>query len=797
MADSTESIGGVSVLIGGDYSPLLAQFQAAQGAAAAAGNAVASAFGAGAAGAPQLVDQFGRAVQSTVAPVEELAAAEGALTPAVETANAALTHQVSQLQATSGALRVLEGSGGIRAAERFLTMIPGVAAGAELLFPVVGAIALGEAISRIVSKSDDLKQGESELRQEVQKTDDAFAKMATTIDGLNVKQIGQEFGPAAAAQARANALASEARDAQKEIIGLQSKIDQLKKSAGGELQQRFNSSTLLPDLPEKTKLQIASIEEQIDQHLATVQGKYQEAAAALGESGLLGKEQSGQLQAARISNEESANAHLATMARQVAELQISEGHATAQARIDAMHDTGAAAIASAAEELRVAQEKEASITALMASELPKRIALIRQHGAAESAGKSAPDQANIGSLTSGQVADAEADAAQQAFTLHADVVARQGALDEAQATQGRKVAAELATSWRESYDAITKAAKETSDAQAKATELVISTRTRVMEIEAKGKGQANAGAIEANKLAAERAYGQEVLHTGAQQVAFARELADYDSKARAAKLAGLQDDLKVAEAATGTLRDETRIATLKQEVASLTQQNNNADYAAQTKILGLIQQQSLARQLGATAQRIPGAIGNAAAAGVINGKGIGQDIHNALKGIGQEMLGSIFTKLVSTILVQTGVQAAFNAIFPIASTAQVVATTANTAALGFLTAAVLTQMALLGFADGGSPPVGVPSMVGERGPELFIPHQSGVIVPNHALKGYASGAGNWQSAVSGASSSAFSMGDMHVHLHGNQGGRQVVDHVMRELPKALKARSSKFAAYSS
>jgi len=37
------------------------------------------------------------------------------------------------------------------------------------------------------------------------------------------------------------------------------------------------------------------------------------------------------------------------------------------------------------------------------------------------------------------------------------------------------------------------------------------------------------------------------------------------------------------------------------------------------------------------------------------------------------------------------------------------------------------------FADGGSPPVGVPSIVGERGPELFVPSSSGTIIPNNQL----------------------------------------------------------------
>ena len=42
---------------------------------------------------------------------------------------------------------------------------------------------------------------------------------------------------------------------------------------------------------------------------------------------------------------------------------------------------------------------------------------------------------------------------------------------------------------------------------------------------------------------------------------------------------------------------------------------------------------------------------------------------------------------------------------------------------------------LTGFANGGRPPVGRPSIVGERGPELFVPSRAGTIVPNHAMGG--------------------------------------------------------------
>ena len=42
-------------------------------------------------------------------------------------------------------------------------------------------------------------------------------------------------------------------------------------------------------------------------------------------------------------------------------------------------------------------------------------------------------------------------------------------------------------------------------------------------------------------------------------------------------------------------------------------------------------------------------------------------------------------------------------------------------------------LGILGFANGGRPPVGKPSIVGERGAELFVPDRAGTIIPNHQL----------------------------------------------------------------
>ena len=48
----------------------------------------------------------------------------------------------------------------------------------------------------------------------------------------------------------------------------------------------------------------------------------------------------------------------------------------------------------------------------------------------------------------------------------------------------------------------------------------------------------------------------------------------------------------------------------------------------------------------------------------------------------------------------------------------------------------------LGFANGGRPPVGKASIVGEKGPELFIPKTSGTIIPNDRISGAGGGVTN-------------------------------------------------------
>jgi len=58
------------------------------------------------------------------------------------------------------------------------------------------------------------------------------------------------------------------------------------------------------------------------------------------------------------------------------------------------------------------------------------------------------------------------------------------------------------------------------------------------------------------------------------------------------------------------------------------------------------------------------------------------------------------------------------------------------AALGAVQVAAIASQPIPAFADGGEPPLGQVSLVGERGPELFVPKSRGTIIPNEMLGGF-------------------------------------------------------------
>ena len=76
-------------------------------------------------------------------------------------------------------------------------------------------------------------------------------------------------------------------------------------------------------------------------------------------------------------------------------------------------------------------------------------------------------------------------------------------------------------------------------------------------------------------------------------------------------------------------------------------------------------------------------------------------------------IGKAFIDMATQMLAKAMVLKAMGILFP-----------------GLDTASALPQKLGPGFAAGGTPPVGVPSLIGEQGPELFIPGQTGLVVPN-------------------------------------------------------------------
>lgn len=59
---------------------------------------------------------------------------------------------------------------------------------------------------------------------------------------------------------------------------------------------------------------------------------------------------------------------------------------------------------------------------------------------------------------------------------------------------------------------------------------------------------------------------------------------------------------------------------------------------------------------------------------------------------------------------------------------------------GFFSTGAGSLLSFFGFANGGRPQPFMPALVGERGPELFVPDTAGTIIPNNKLAGVAGGA---------------------------------------------------------
>lgn len=95
------------------------------------------------------------------------------------------------------------------------------------------------------------------------------------------------------------------------------------------------------------------------------------------------------------------------------------------------------------------------------------------------------------------------------------------------------------------------------------------------------------------------------------------------------------------------------------------------------------------------------------------------------------------------------------------------------------------------FADGGNPPVGKVSIVGERGPELFVPRSSGTILPNSIMQGVTeSSKGNV--IVNVKQSNSFESGVTEEKVGGimKEHGKQIVKNLVDQIGRGGALRSA-------
>lgn len=98
-------------------------------------------------------------------------------------------HMVSSMQAASGAIRLVEGdiTRNVRAVERFITTIPGIGRALQAAFPIVGALALGGVIVRVGEQMVDFfKNIDERSRQARESMRETTGSLQLTNDELQV-----------------------------------------------------------------------------------------------------------------------------------------------------------------------------------------------------------------------------------------------------------------------------------------------------------------------------------------------------------------------------------------------------------------------------------------------------------------------------------------------------------------------------------------------------------------------------------------------------------------------------------
>ena len=547
---------------------------------------------------------------------------------------------------------------------------------------------------------------------------------------------------------------------------------------------------------------IADLQKQLTEKQIQQANAAKEAQVASIEAAREAAQEQASVQLAALDNEIAANKQRAELARTLAGNQIAADHQEREEAIKSIDDKHDRAIAESAEEIQVAASKRDALEKIDQDEFDAYATLLKRKADLVAAGKT-PAQASV--ARAGVAGEGAAAASSLGLNFQA--------LDEGVRSANAQLTETITAEDRKRLDEANKFLDEWTNKFKAAIQAQEEAARRVTEIQEKAAGNQVATGFQSQKIALERQYGLEAIHTGQEQVRYAQQQLALDVADRDAKLAAAHAEARTAEAnaarSNSKPADAVDAANKVAAASKLQADNALATQAAQAKIDELLNSQTLQYQLQQdlrnAADALPGQLGNAVASGVFGGgkKGedVGTQVEKALKNVGKELFGSLITTAIKQLVTQLAATTAVQTVLHAIGIAQTTALTANTAAVVANTAAQATASGgggiasaiggLAGFglfAGGGDPPVGVASIVGERGPELFIPHSAGTIIPAGQFAGGTGSGSLGLPSISGvASSASTNVGEMHFHAHGVTNPKQFTDQIMREIPGKLKS----------
>lgn len=662
-------------------------------------------------------------------------------------------HLVSSMQASSAAIRLLENPLGnnIRSVERFIALLPGMSNLLQAAFPIVGAVAFGSILVKIGAEAVSFYQ----------KIEQAPARIAAAFRGLS-EPLALSNDELALANDR--------------IIADIARLQGRPQSNGGAIaldEMRVNADRL---------------KESLDKDLGALQE-------------LLKKESVGFLQSLVTGSRSTSgdDQGIARFREQLAGAMRSGNDAIRNAKTPEAGRAAEAARNLAIEQLYTAELDRQNALIQQAVRLQadrdsrKDPGAGLRKGATEGGpGGFIPDQTNFIATHKDTVDQLQEEldkvnlitknAALEGQKTQAEAQHQAAELQKKGAEALLRIQEEVIRAQRAAYAKQQEDARRASDYEAKTLEQRLAKQNAFLESEIeyynilrkideegwkdqerRGKEQAEEGKKtyepkpELPEIPVAVSLQQRLAGTPLGQ---ARQIPD-NAGLQASHLAELQKELNLSQQTNQPLQDQLKLRQqiLETLIAQAAAQGKG-DTPDKIKEANVALQQTLnqwrALDIGnvyqdfeAALTKLPESLGNSLASSIFDkpkrGETKGQEVEKGVvhtfEGAGKNVASQILTqgiqRLVAAVVLQTGLQAALNALFPTVQTGQ---TAAIVGAITASTGAIVTAISAAGAADifgeGTDFAPGGRAIVGDKGPELVNLPRGAQVVPNNKLAAY-------------------------------------------------------------